>query len=140
MEPDTLSYFRFGESIEFRASSLVRVHVSSDREKLTVSYSIIERDPASDGQYGVNDSLRTEAQLSPTASFVRQEVRSPLTQIVNRPFPVDIDLSPSAYCASGCYSVPTYDYSERLIAVPSDPTRVFDSVKVVVRPLIGRNN
>jgi hypothetical protein len=127
------SFLPIGDSVEFRIYEQIRVRVkavSATRAEIRTWF--LEQSPVVDAQYGTEDSLRTEAQLAKGGSAkLVQEVRSPLTQLLNRASKqVEFDLSPVA----------TSDHSSRFVAIPTDPAKIFDSVKVVVRPLLSRNN
>jgi len=127
------SYLPYGDSIEFRLFGQVRVRVKAvSNIQAEMRTWFMEQSPLGESQaqsYGVT---RSEAQLTAgSGSKLIQEVRSPLTQLLNRVSrQVEFDLVPIA----------TTDPSSRFVANPADPARIFDSVKVVVRPLLSRNN
>lgn len=127
------SFLPLGDSIEFRISGQVRVRVkATSGERIDIRSWFLEQSPVGDLQYDANDILRSEAQLAKGGSATLvQEVRTPLTQLLNRKSAqVEFDLTPLALT----------DHSSRFVATPADPAKIFDSVKVVVRPLLSRNN
>lgn len=127
------SFVPVGDSIEFRLFGLVRVRVkAASANRAEVRAWFLEQGALVESQAQTSSTVRSEAQLATGGGAkLVQEVRSPLTQLLNRvASPVEFDLGPSASTVS----------SNRFVAIPADPARIFDSVKVVVRPLLSRNN
>lgn len=127
------SFLLVGDSVEFRLFGLVRVRVkAASTTRAEIRTWFLEQAPLGQSQAQTSTTTRAEAQLAVggNAKLV-QEVRGPLTQLLNRTAsPVEFDLAPIA----------TSDPSSRFVAIPSDSAKIFDSVKVVVRPLLSRNN
>lgn len=129
----TRFFMPFNEKIEFRVSSTKRVRIWSSRGAINKVYAKtwdIEGVPSSDYQGRDEDSLRTEALVWNGRTFVEQEARTPLTQLLNRKQTVEWNLAPRA----------SSDLTSRLVAVPTDAAKVFKSMEVLVRPTVGRSN
>lgn len=129
----TKFFMPFNEKIEFRVSSNLRVRIWSARGAANTVYAkwwAIEGVPSSDYQGRDDDSLRTEALVWKGRTFVEQEARTPLTQLLNRKQTVEWTLAPRA----------SSDLTSRLVAVPTDAAKVFKSMEVLVRPTVGRSN
>lgn len=127
------SFLLVGDSVEFRLFGLVRVRVkAASPSRAEIRTWFLEQAPLGQSQRQTSATTRAEAQLAIGGNTkLVQEVRGPLTQLLNRTAsPVEFDLAPIA----------TSDPSSRFVAIPSDPAKIFDSVKVVVRPLLSRNN
>lgn len=129
----TKFFMPFNEKIEFRVSSNLRVRIWSARGAENTVYAkwwAIEGVPSSDYQGRDEDSLRTEALVWNGRTFVEQEVRTPLAQLLNRKQTVEWTLAARA----------SSDLTSRLVAVPTDAAKVFKSMEVLVRPTVGRSN
>jgi hypothetical protein len=127
------SFLPMGDSIEFRISGKIRIRVkavSATRAELRTWF--LDQSASSESQLQSANVYRSEAQLSVGGSSkLVQEARGSLTQLLNRASSqVEFDLAPAAIT----------DPSNRFVAIPADPAKIFDSVKVVVRPLLSRNN
>lgn len=119
-----------GETVEFRMATQVRVRAWGEpgaNGKLHAKWWAIEGAPVKNLQNLTSDSLRHAAQFWNGETSLEQEVRTPLTQLLNRKGSVEWDLVPLVYST----------FSGRLSAPVQDPVNVFDRMKVRVRPLVG---
>ena len=116
--------------VEFRVTPFVRVRVWADAEKVYVKRWTIARLPVSDAQYRDEDSTRREAMFWNGQLTTEQEVRTPLTQLLNRAEIVEWEIAPRT----------SADPSDRFIAVPEDTTTVFETVRLKARTLAGGSN
>lgn len=115
---------------EFRIATFVRVRVWTDGRKGFVKWWTIARLPVSDAQYRDEDSTRREAMFWNGQLTTEQEVRTPLTQLLNHWRTVEWEIAPRT----------SADPSDRFIAVPEDTTTVFETVRLKARTLAGGSN
>jgi hypothetical protein len=122
-------YLPIGDSVEFRLSSVIRVRVTTSDSMVKAKHWRLESSPVADDQSRNYDSLRHDAYVWSGTSKIVHEARTPFAQALNRNKPVEFDLVPSAFS----------NFSNRLIIEPADSAKLFESVTVVARPLVGRN-
>lgn len=115
---------------EFRIARFVRVKIWADRQYMHETHWTIARIPASDAQNRDVDSTRREALFWNGQLTTEQEVRTPLTQLLNRWQTVEWEIAPRS----------SKDPSDRFIAVPQDTTKVFETVRLKARTLAGGSN
>jgi hypothetical protein len=122
-------YLPIGDSVEFRLSSVIRVRITTTDSMLKAKHWRLESSPVDDYQSRNDDSLRHDAYVWSGSSRIVHEVRSSFARALNRNKPVEFDLVPTAFV----------NLSNRLIIEPADSAKLFESVTVVARPLVGRN-
>ncbi len=116
--------------LEFRVAAFVRVRIWADRNWAYAKWWTIGRLPVSDAQYRDEDSTRREAMFWNGQLTTEQEVRTPLTQLLNHWRTVEWEIAPRT----------SADPSDRFIAVPEDTTTVFETVRLKARTLAGGSN
>lgn len=126
----TKFFLPLNERAEFRIATFVRVRIWADRTYLHEKHWAIARLPVSDAQYRDEDSTRREAMFWNGQLATEQEVRTPLTQLLNRWQTVEWEIAPRS----------SADPSDRFIAVPQDTTKVFETVRLKARTLAGGSN
>lgn len=115
---------------EFRVAAYVRVRIWADRDRAYAKHWTIARLPVSDAQFRDEDSTRREALFWNGQLSTEQEVRTPLTQLLNQGKIVEWEIAPRS----------SADPSTRFIAVPQDTTKVFETVRLKARTLAGGSN
>lgn len=126
----TKFFLPLNERVEFRIATFVRLRIWADRGTAYAKWWTIGRLPVSDAQYRDEDSTRREAMFWDGQLTTEQEVRTPLTQLLNHWRTVEWEMAPRS----------SKDPSDRFIAVPQDTTTVFETVRLKARTLAGGSN